>query len=224
MPCKTRSLCLLYEFTQHEEKGYDKYINGIDVSTSLMIPMNIEDIFAKAFKPEFRKRKPALVIPLSEVKHKGTKTKPIQFEIEVFTYLNRNMQELGIVQAYALKNMLVDCALKLNSGAVILLEIKYALNWHNCCTARTEIQRFMAERLFEDLPMNQAPNRALIMFHHFSGDWDRKSKQHKLKNGWNFFYEEEIVLRATVKAMPVDIVQLTGKGLFSPVAMTDLQK
>lgn len=134
------------------------------------------------------------------------------------------MQEFGIVQAYALKGMLVDCALKLSNGEVALLEIKYALNWRNCCTARIEIQRFMAERLFEKLPWNQVPTKALIVFHHLSGDWNRRPKQHQLKNGWNFFYEEEKALRTADKLMPVDIIQLNGKEFFNPVITTNFQK
>lgn len=179
--------------------------------------MKIEDLFAKHFKPEPRKRKPALVTPVSEVKDRGAKSKPIQFEIEVFNYLNKNMKELGIQQAYSLRNMLVDSVLKLNNGEVVLLEIKYALNWFNSCVARTEMQRFMAGRFFEDLSISRAPSRALIVFNHFSGDWNKTPRRHKLKNGWNFFYEEENSLRAMAHAVRIDIVQLTEKGLFSPV-------
>ncbi|MGB9959861.1 MAG: hypothetical protein ACPLKQ_05010 [Candidatus Bathyarchaeales archaeon] len=188
--------------------------------------MKIEDIFtrAKVFKPEFRKRKRERPIPISEVNYKGGKTKPAKFEIDVLNYLKINMQELGIVEAYALKNMLVDCALKLSNGEVVLLEIKYALNWRNCCTARIEIQRFMAERLFEKIPGNLVPTKALIVFHHFSGDWNRQPKQHQLKNGWNFFYEEENALRKADKLMPVDIIQLNGKEFFNPLIMTNFQK
>ena len=70
---------------------------------------------------------------------------------------------------------------------------------------------FKREKLFDGLPTNEIPERALIIFDHFSGDWDRTTKGHKLKNGWNFFYEEENVLRKG-STLPIDIVQLTDKG------------
>lgn len=54
-----------------KKKITTNFINGNDVSAPLGRSVKIEDIFTQAFKPEFRKRKPALVIPLSEVKHKG---------------------------------------------------------------------------------------------------------------------------------------------------------
>lgn len=61
-----------------------------------------------------------------------------------------------------------------------------------------------------------APERGLIIFDHFSRDWDRKPKNRKLKNGWNFFYEEEAILRRN-SMMPIDIAQLTQGRLFNPL-------
>ena len=75
----------------------------------------------------------------------------------------------------------------------------------------------MADILFEDLSRKYAPSRALVVFDHFSGDWDRTPKWRTFKNGWNFFYEEENLLRTMAQAMPIDIVQLTERGLGSPI-------
>jgi hypothetical protein len=52
----------------------------------------------------------------------------------------------------------------------------------------------------------------LIIFDYFSSDWDKKPNGHKLKNSWNFFIEEENVLRKGVSTLPIDIAQLTDKG------------
>jgi len=90
------------------------------------------------------------------------------------------------------------------SAASILSRATFLLKKHfshpidfpaSSCVARTEIRRFMADRLFEDLSMKYAPSGALIVFDHFSGDWDRTPKWRTFKNGWNFFYEEENLLR-----------------------------
>lgn len=75
----------------------------------------------------------------------------------------------------------------------------------------------MEERLFGKLPTSQNPERALIVFDHFSGDWEQKAKNHKHKNGWNFFYEEEKAFRRNASIMPIDIAQFTEAGLQNPL-------
>ena len=149
------------------------------------------------------------------VTNEKLKFKPKKFENEVLSYLRENKENLGIEEAYALKNMLVDSALKLNNGQLILLEIKYALNWHNACNARVQILRFVTEKVYEHLPTSEVPEKALIVFDHFSGGWDRKPKNNKYENGWNHFYEEEATLRRK-SIMPIDIAQLTEGTLFNP--------
>lgn len=110
--------------------------------------------------------------------------------------------------------MRVDGALELDSGKTILLEIKYALNWVNCCNARVEVQRFIEERFYKYKHfLKKQPEGALIIFDHFSGVWQERTKKHKDETGWNRFYEEEELLRKKFPTIPVDIAQLTEKGL-----------
>jgi len=181
------------------------------------IEMKIEELFSRDMRYEMRERKPSICSPMSKMLIKEQKSEPAKFENKVLTYLFENKNALGIEEVYALEKMLIDAAIKLFGGKLILIEVKYALNWRNCCNARVEFQRFIGEKLYENLPIDKFPERALIVFDHFSGDWDRKSKAHTLKNGWNFFYEEEKILRKKLPTIPVDIAQLTEKGLDNPL-------
>lgn len=92
---------------------------------------------------------------------------------------------------------------------MILLEMKYALNWKNCCNARVEVQRFIEKGFNEQIPEKQQLESALIIFDHFSGDWERKTKNPKHENGWHLFYDEEELLRNKLPTIPMDIAQLT---------------
>ncbi|MCS7114195.1 MAG: hypothetical protein RMJ15_03740 [Nitrososphaerota archaeon] len=84
---------------------------------------------------------------------------------------------LGIDKIIPLKNARVDAATTLEDGRLILIEIKYTLDWRNCCNARIEIQRFLTEKLYRDKNFkNNKPEWALIIFEHFSRDWSRKMK------------------------------------------------
>lgn len=74
--------------------------------------------------------------------------------------------------------MRVDGLVQLDDGKLVLVEMKYALNWKNACNARIEIQRFLYEefcgrRWFEVITEHKKKkiDRALIIFHHFAGDW-----------------------------------------------------
>jgi len=187
--------------------------------------MKIEELFVKDIKYEKWDKKKPKSSPMSKeqcdkyrtiIKEQNVKP-TTKFEKEVLNYLFENRKQLGIEEVYALENMHIDGAMKLTNGTTILLEIKYALNWRNCCNAKVAIQRFIQEELFKTLPTNQIPERALVIFNHFSGDWAKKKENHIHDNGWSFFYEEEEVLRKKLPTIPVDIAQLTEKGLDNPL-------
>lgn len=178
--------------------------------------MKIKDLFIKDIKYEERKRKPPVCLLVSRTSRTtDQRLSPAGFENRVLDYLNKNRDTLGIAEIYKLENMLIDLAIVLD-GKIVLLEIKYVLNWENCCNARIEIQGFIGGKSYEKLPTGKLLERALVVFDRFSGDWDRKPEAHSFKNGWNFFYEEETVLRKMFLAVPVDIAQLTEKGLENP--------
>jgi len=167
----------------------------------------LDDILNKKIEPEpFGKRKPELTevaAPLTSV----YKREDYKFPQEVLNYFLKNKNTLGVNKIYRLKNSIIDGLLELNTGKVILLEIKYVLNWTKCCQARLQFQRFFIEKFYDKLSIKK-PEGALIVFHHFSGDWGRKrAKNRRYLDGWNRFYEEENILRENL--IKTDIVQLT---------------
>ena len=186
--------------------------------------MKIENLFSKHIKYEgFKKRIPncSLMRTTDYDEYKSRintyKRETNRFEKRVFIHLFENRNNLGIEKIYLLKNMLVDGLLKLDRGDVILLEIKYALNWKTSCIARIQIQRFFEQkfdykRICEYIPEKQ-PERALVIFDHFSADWKGKQRSTNLQFGWLNFYEEEEILKGKFPIIPMDIVQLIGKGL-----------
>lgn len=140
-----------------------------------------------------------------------------KFEKRVFIHLFEKRDDLGIKKIYELQNMRVDGLLRLDNGKIVLLEIKYALNWQTCSNARVEVQTFIEDACIQEEFHKHIPKKqlegALIIFRHFSGDWQRRTVNPKRENGWNFFYEEEEILRKKFPTMPMDIAQLTEDGL-----------
>ena len=181
--------------------------------TIRMIATKIEDLFTEGNRLASRTKETEHCSAISEkLPILGNESVTSKFEKDVLNYLYVNRKRLGIEKVYPIGNMLIDGALMLKDG-LVLLEFKYALNWHNSCNARVQIQRFMEEELFENIDAGQRPKRALIVFDHFSSDWDDKAKCREDKNGWYFFYEDENAFRKNNSILPIDIAQLTEKGL-----------
>ena len=173
--------------------------------------MGIEKFITKTVVLEERTKKVHKPTHLTSIlKISDTESEPAKFEKQVSNFLYENKDELGILNVFALENMLVDSVIELKDGQFILVECKLALNWHNACNARVEIQRFIAEKLYK--PHNlKAPRQGFILFKKFSGDWERTASR-KNENGWNFFYEEEYPLRKAGVGIPLDIIQFKGNG------------
>jgi len=188
--------------------------------------MRIEDMLVRDIKYDKRPRgrnKPDLQQMRAEErgeyesKIETYKREDYRFEKRVFVYLFENRNELGIKNIYVLRNMRVDGLLKLDNEKIIVLEIKYALNWQTCSNARVEVQTFIEdtgiqEEFHKHIPKKQ-PEATLIIFEHFSGDWKRRTINPKRENGWNLFYEEEEIIRKKLPTIPIDIAQLTEEGL-----------
>jgi hypothetical protein len=143
-------------------------------------------------------------------KMKKYKSEVKRFENKVLIYLFENRNQLGISEIYRLDNCRVDALLKLDDSEVVLAEFKYALNWYTACNARTEIQSYIEGKFHENIP-EKLPTKALIIFDHFSRDWDRRKNSFKYKNGWSYFYEEEERFRGNFPRISVDIAQLQEK-------------
>ena len=135
-------------------------------------------------------------------KIEGYRAEYAKFEKRVFIHLYENRERYGIEKIYIFKNMVVDGALRLDNGKIILLEAKFKLNWFKVCNARVEFQRFLKEervqKYFTEHISKKSPEGALIIFDSFSGDWIGK--------GWSNFYEEENIL--DLPSIPIRIAQL----------------
>jgi len=140
------------------------------------------------------------------------------YETIVFNYLFENKDSLEIRKIYQLKNSSVDGLLELTDNRTILLEIKYALNWDKCSTARIQFHSFLARKLYSELSVD-TPTNALILFHKFTRDWARRNAKN-VENGWNYFYEEEDYLNQSL--IKTDIAQLLdGHLVYYPGIISD---
>ena len=112
------------------------------------------------------------------------------------------------------QNMRVDGAIELENGNMILIEVKFALNWKNSCNARIEIQRFNKNQKISGYFNGKFPSKlvsgALIVFNRFSGDWNRQRGDSNKEMGWFSFYEEECEI--DFPCIPLHIVRLDEKG------------
>ena len=168
--------------------------------------MRIDDIMNREINPgPIKSKEPKSIeikVPLC-LDH--LRSKPIKFERKVFNYLFENRDKLGISRIFQLKNSRADGLLELNSGEMVLLEIKYALGWAKCCQARIQFQWFLIGKVYERLSIEK-PRNSLIVFHHFGADW--------AKHGWDYFYGEENILSKSL--VQTDIAQLTDDGHLIP--------
>jgi hypothetical protein len=167
--------------------------------------MKISELLLPKINPKQKKQDLKCVAISQELAVKDYKATK-RFEVEAFNYLYKHKASLGIKTLYRFTNLLIDGVMLLDDGRLVALEIKYALNWFKDCNARVEFARFFEEKKYNDAHLKR-PENALIIFDHFSGDWERQ------QSGWRKFYEEETVLRNKFPPIPVDIAQLTEGGL-----------
>jgi hypothetical protein len=141
---------------------------------------------------------------------------PLAFERSSLNYffLSEHKKNLGIKDVYQLKASRVDGLLELDTGQIVLLEIKYALGWLKCCQARIQFQWFMKKRVYEQFSIRK-PENALIVFHNFSGDWARTKNGDK-EIGWDNFYNEENDLKdLNENLVKIDVLQLKSDEFFT---------
>ena len=82
---------------------------------------------------------------------KRYKSEAYKFENRVFIHLFKSKIPLGIAEVYRLDNCRVDGLSELDGAQVILLEIKYALNWQTACNARLRVDNDLFEKTIEEL-------------------------------------------------------------------------
>jgi hypothetical protein len=180
-----------------------------------LMATRIEDLFIENIELVYRKRNtPACIVMRNKLPVKNDEKPYKKFEKQVLNFLFENRKPFGIKKVYQTTNMLIDGAIILG-GKLILLEMKYVLNWRNACVARVEVQRFVEEGLSDCICKGKTPRRAIIVFNDFGGDWKNKTIRLENEDGWYKFYEDEKPLREGTKMSPIDIAQLTNKGLIT---------
>lgn len=190
------------------------------------VRMKIRDLLVKDIKYYQRpgKRK-TLVLKLMqqddkekfESKIKDYTREDSKFEKRAFIHLFDNVEKHAIEKIFVANNMRVDGLLELDDGKVILLEMKYRLNWFKSSNARVEFQTFVTDPLIQKefqkhFPEKQ-PEGALIIFERFSHDWEKRTWNSLHEDGWSLFYEEEETLRKKFPTIPVDVTQFVGNEL-----------
>lgn len=146
----------------------------------------IADLISLEFKPEERKRHKPVVTILSDLLGcPDTAKLPRKYECEVFNFLLKNRDTLGIESVFTFKSLFVDGAILLVDGRRLAVEIKLRMNWTKALQAESEFKRFLLTTEAKTNPVNGV----IVFFEQFQGDgWHRKAKSRFLENGWNHWY------------------------------------
>jgi hypothetical protein len=173
--------------------------------------MRIQEIIDRKINPEWvpKPQSPRLIEVTESLPDPPSKRADLVFEKTVFNYILENKQSLGVSNVYQLRAARTDGLLKLDTGQMVLLEIKYALGWVKCCQARIQFEWFLRRMAYYKLCVNK-PENALIIFHHFSRDWARIGKKNNRQKGWNNFYDEQDNL-SYYGSLNIHIAQLTDE-------------
>ncbi|MCB0561262.1 MAG: hypothetical protein H6573_08865 [Lewinellaceae bacterium] len=142
----------------------------------------------------------------------------LQFETNALNFLDQNRSRLQIRNLFRLKNSLVDGFVETEQGTGIAIEFKYALNWNKSNVARSQIINFSNYEIYKQLDVKK-PNLGLIVFNHFSGDWNRVSGNRDIPNGWLQFYYEQ---RGYDQFFKIQILQLFENHLINPGIITEI--
>jgi len=173
--------------------------------------MRVQDIIDRKIEPEWgpTPQKPRLIEITELLPPPPSKRADLVFEKTVFNYIHKNKLTLGVGNIYQLHASRADGLLKLDTGQMVLLEIKYALGWVKSCQARIQFEGFLKLNIYNKINIDR-PANALIIFHHFSGDWARTGKSNR-QIGWENFYLEQNDLKCDLN---IHIAQLTDEGSF----------
>lgn len=149
-------------------------------------PTKIADLICLEIKPEVSPlRKPVVTALSSPLTYPETAALPLKYECEVFNFLLKNKDDLGIETVFKFQNLLVDGAIRLADGRWLAVEIKLRMNWTKALQAQMEFRRFLLSSEAKSNPVAGAA----VFFEEFQGDgWHRKAKSRVLENGWNLWY------------------------------------
>jgi len=171
--------------------------------------MRIQEIIDRKINPEWvpKPQSPRLIEVTESLPDPPSKRADLVFEKTVFNYILENKQSLGVSNVYQLRAARTDGLLKLDTGQMVLLEIKYALGWVKCCQARIQFESFIKLNIYGKIHIDK-PENALILFNQFSRDWARMGKYNRQK-GWYNFYDEQNYL--SDDSLNIHIAQLTDE-------------
>lgn len=132
-----------------------------------------------------------------------------RFETNVFNFLSSNRTELGIANVSRLLNQRIDGIIETESSELLLLEIKYVMNWDNACRCNCQFEQYF--KISKD--QSQKCKRGIVIFEEFSGDWNRRPDKRKLEKGWHNWYQEHAKMFS--RPFPIFLLQFDGKSLKS---------
>jgi len=137
-------------------------------------------------------------IEISEIIPLASESQSYVFENQVFNYLFSNKTKLNINKIYRFHNSLIDGYIEFENEKIILVEIKYVLNWLKVCNARIQFNRFINRKIFNHPAIDINESNILggyIIFNNMNeikgNDWGGRVKERKYLNGWYRFYEEQ---------------------------------
>lgn len=109
-----------------------------------------------------------------------------KYEHQVFNFLCRNRDSLGIRKVFRFKNLTIDGEIELIDGRLFAIEIKLRMNWLKACQSIWQFSRFLTSSEQCRNPIDGA----IVFFEEFSADWLRKAKKKSFQNGWNHWYAD----------------------------------
>jgi len=151
----------------------------------------ISDLISLDINPEDQLHRKEKVTPLSfeELLVYSANAQPSRkYEFDVFNFLLRNKDTLGIQTVFKFENLFIDGAILLDDGKTRLaVEIKLRMNWTKACQAGWQLKHFITRT--QEAKANPVSG-AIVFFEEFQGDgWHVKADCRLLQNGWNHWYE-----------------------------------
>jgi len=142
----------------------------------------ISELISQEITPTDKNRKKQGEVPPP---WKATRrTAESEYEATVFNFLLDKKGELGIESVTKFKNRLVDGQVILSNRKLLVVEVKFRMNWERACQAEWQFRQYL-KRIATD------PSRvdgAIVIFQEFSGDWKKATASRKNAWGWEAWY------------------------------------
>jgi len=183
--------------------------------------MEIKEYLKKDFKEKINCPRDPKSTEYEPKKTSNLKAPWAIFEKIVPRYFYEHKEELGIKRIYALHNARIDGVIELEDGETVMLECKFLLGWQKSCNARIEFELFRSYYYgkFKDEFNFPKPQKGLIVFGNFNGDWSKISK--KYKNGWGFYHENKQLPKSFVKTGIIKAEHIGEGNKMKIVALKD---